>query len=70
MVNLVIKWGKEVIREIDWVSTESLLELKAKIYALTLVPVDKQKLIYKGTVLKVMQKKEKTEFNIFFVNLG
>lgn len=54
MVKISVKWGKEKYDlELD-LSSESLLDLKVKIYAITMVPVDKQKLIYKGNVLKVL----------------
>lgn len=52
MVKLAIKWGKQKF-DVDLDNDEALLDLKAKIYALTLVPIEKQKLIFKGSVLKV-----------------
>ena len=52
MVKIVLKWGKEKY-EFELEPSENLLDCKVKIYALTCVPVDKQKIIYKGNVLKV-----------------
>lgn len=52
MVKIALKWGKEKF-DLDLDPTENLLDFKAKIYAVTSVPVDKQKLIFKGNVLKV-----------------
>lgn len=55
MVKIAVKWGKEK-HEIELEQNENLLDCKVKIYALTNVPVDKQKIIYKGNVLKVVKK--------------
>jgi len=52
MVKIVLKWGKEKY-DFELEPSENLLDCKVKIYALTNVPVDKQKIIYKGNVLKV-----------------
>ena len=52
MVKIVLKWGKEKY-DLELEPTENILDCQVKIYALTNVPVDKQKLIYKGNVLKV-----------------
>lgn len=54
MVKIIVKWGKEKFDNIEICMGESFLDLKAKVYAATCVPVDKQKLIYKGSVLKVI----------------
>ena len=52
MVKIVLKWGKEKY-DFELEPSENLLDCKVKIYALTNVPVYKQKIIYKGNVLKV-----------------
>ena len=48
-----IKWGKETLKDVDIDVTEDALTFKSQVYALTLVPVDKQKLMVKGKQVKV-----------------
>eukprot|EP00276_Gloeochaete_wittrockiana_P016368 CAMPEP_0184352268 /NCGR_PEP_ID=MMETSP1089-20130417/62923_1 /TAXON_ID=38269 ORGANISM="Gloeochaete wittrockiana, Strain SAG46.84" /NCGR_SAMPLE_ID=MMETSP1089 /ASSEMBLY_ACC=CAM_ASM_000445 /LENGTH=56 /DNA_ID=CAMNT_0026686551 /DNA_START=49 /DNA_END=216 /DNA_ORIENTATION=+ len=51
--NLTIKWGKEVFQNIS-LDTESTPEdFKAQLYALTNVPIERQKVMFpKGGMLK------------------
>jgi ubiquitin carboxyl-terminal hydrolase 14 len=53
MVKITLKWGREKFDNIELNEDEDFLDLKAKVYAATCVPIEKQKLIYKGSVLKV-----------------
>ena len=48
-----IKWGKTVLNDVELDLNEDVLTFKSQIYALTNVPVDKQKIMMKGKVLKV-----------------
>lgn len=52
MVRVNIKWGKETLTA-DLNPSQDLVTFKKQICELTTVPVDKQKLLYKGKVLKV-----------------
>ena len=48
-----IKWGKQTINDVEVDPTQDALTFKTQVYALTNVPVDKQKIMIKGKVLKV-----------------
>ena len=47
-----MKWGKQTFKDIDVNTAEDPLTLKAILYGLSNVPVDKQKVMIKGKVLK------------------
>jgi ubiquitin carboxyl-terminal hydrolase 14 len=51
MVKLQIKWNKEKY-EVDMDLGSSVEDFKVLIYSLTNVPIDKQKVIFKGSVLQ------------------
>ena len=46
-----VKWGVEKY-EIEILVNETVGDLKVKIYSLTTVPMEKQKVMYKGSTLK------------------
>jgi len=50
-INLNIKWGKESFT-VDINNSEDLESLRARLYSLTFVQPDKQKLMFKGKFLK------------------
>lgn len=47
-----IKWNKTVYENIDLDTSEDITTFKCQIYALTNVPIDKQKLMSKGKIIK------------------
>lgn len=47
-----IKWNKTTLQDIDLDLNDEVLTFKTQIYALTNVPVDKQKIMFKGKILK------------------
>ena len=47
-----VKWGKQTFKDIDCDTSEDPLTFKAILYGLSNVPVDKQKVMIKGKVLK------------------
>lgn len=49
----MIKWNKSTFDNFEADPSLGVELLKAQIYDLTNVPVDKQKLMYKGKILKV-----------------
>ncbi|KAG2449717.1 hypothetical protein HYH02_005244 [Chlamydomonas schloesseri] len=51
-VKLNVKWGKESFSDIEVDLSQSPLVFKAQLFALTGVPVDRQKVLLKGTQLK------------------
>jgi len=48
-----VKWNKTTLNDIDLDTTQDVLTFKTQIYALTNVPVDRQKIMFKGKILKV-----------------
>ena len=53
MVKVKIQWGKEKYDNVELDETADFSEFKAVLYSLTNVPGAKQKILYKGSVLKV-----------------
>ena len=53
MVKICIKWGKEKFDNIDLDVNNDVKSFKAIIYSLTNVPIDKQKILFKGSIIKV-----------------
>jgi ubiquitin carboxyl-terminal hydrolase 14 len=53
LVLVSIKWGKETLKDVDVDVSDDALTFKSQVYALTSVPVDKQKLMVKGKQVKV-----------------
>ena len=47
-----VKWGKELFIGIEVDTNEEVLVFKSQIYALSNVPVEKQKVMIKGKILK------------------
>jgi ubiquitin carboxyl-terminal hydrolase 14 len=47
-----VKWGKELLSDIELDKSQDVMTFKAIMYALTNVPVDKQKIMVKGKMLK------------------
>lgn len=47
-----VKWGKQTFKDVDCDTSEDALTFKAALYGLSNVPVDKQKVMIKGKVLK------------------
>ena len=47
-----VKWGKNTFRDVDCDTAQDVLTFKAMLYTLSNVPVDKQKVMVKGKVLK------------------
>ncbi len=47
-----MKWGKELLSDIELDKSQDVMTFKAIMYALTNVPVDKQKIMVKGKMLK------------------
>ena len=47
-----VKWGKELLKDIELDKSEDVMTFKAILYALTNVPVEKQKIMIKGKMLK------------------
>ena len=47
-----MKWGKELIKDIELDKSQDVLTFKAILYAISNVPVDKQKIMIKGKILK------------------
>ena len=47
-----VKWGKETLKDMECDTTQEALIFKSQIYALTSVPVETQKVMIKGKVLK------------------
>lgn len=47
-----IKWGKERFENIEMDLDSDVQTFKALIYSMTMVPVDKQKIMAKGKILK------------------
>jgi len=47
-----VKWGKEQFNNVEVNTAEEALIFKSQMYALSNVPVDKQKIMIKGKILK------------------
>ena len=47
-----IKWGKQTFKDVDLDTSQDALTFKAILYGLSNVPVDKQKVMIKGKVIK------------------
>ena len=56
MVKIKVKWGKQTFDNVEVNDLEDILTFKSRLYSLTNVPVGRQKLLYKGTVVKVIFK--------------
>ena len=52
IVKVSIKWGKQVFDDIEVNLSEDIATFKVQVYALTNVPVDKQKIMAKGKIIK------------------
>ena len=47
-----VKWGKELFSDVEVDTKDEALTFKAMLYGLTNIPVDKQKIMLKGKMLK------------------
>jgi len=47
-----VKWGKQTLSEVECDPSQDVMTFRAVLYALTNVPVDGQKIVVKGKVLK------------------
>mmetsp|Transcript_34731 Transcript_34731/g.45682 ORF Transcript_34731/g.45682 Transcript_34731/m.45682 type:complete len:105 (-) Transcript_34731:1466-1780(-) len=52
MFKVNIKWGKQTFKDVECDTSQDALTFKACLYGLSNVPVDKQKVMIKGKVLK------------------
>jgi len=52
MFKVNVKWGKQTFKDIDCDTADDALTFKALLYGMSNVPVDKQKVMIKGKVLK------------------
>jgi len=59
MVKITLKWGKEKVPDFELEDQSTLIDLQSQIYSLTCVPLDKQKLIFKGSMIKTDQDVQK-----------
>lgn len=53
MVKVKLQWGKEKFDNVELDENSDIQEFRAMLYSLTNVPPAKQKILYKGSVLKV-----------------
>ena len=51
-ITVNVKWGKQMYENIELDTSDDIATFKCQLYALTNVPVDKQKVMAKGKVLK------------------
>jgi len=52
MFKINIKWGKELFKDIDIDTNEDVMTFRTQIYCLSNVPIDKQKIMIKGKIVK------------------
>jgi ubiquitin carboxyl-terminal hydrolase 14 len=50
---VVVKWNKQTFNDFEVDPALGVEMMKAQLFAVTNVPVDKQKLMFKGKILKV-----------------
>jgi len=53
MVKVTIKWGNKKFENVEFDITKGVQAFRLVVQNLTNVPPDKQKMIFKGTILKV-----------------
>ena len=68
MVNIKLKWNKEVYDQVELDDTKSVDEFKQAIYNLTFVPKDRQKLMAKGAWAGVL--KDDADLKAFSIKNG
>lgn len=51
-IKVSIKWSKQVFNDVEVNLSEEIVLFKSQIYALTNVPVEKQKILIKGKIIK------------------
>ena len=51
-IKVNIKWGKQVFNDVEVNLDEEIEQFKAQVYAISNVPVDKQKVMVKGKIIK------------------
>ena len=52
LTTVKVKWGKEVFSDIELSTEEPPIVFKAQLFALTGVPNERQKLMFKGSTVK------------------
>ena len=52
MIKVSVKWNKQVFDDVEINLSEDISLFKSQIYALTNVPLDKQKIMVKGKIIK------------------
>ena len=58
-----VKWGKKVFKDVELDVEESFEMFFATLYSLSLVPVEKMRILYKGKFLKVKKSFELNTYN-------
>ncbi len=48
-----VKWGKQIFKDVDLEEEETFDSFFATLYSITMVPVEKQKILFKGKFIKV-----------------
>ncbi len=48
-----VKWGKQIFKDVELEEEESFNSFFATLYSLTMVPIEKQKILFKGKFIKV-----------------
>lgn len=51
-IKVSVKWNKQVFEDVELNLSDDIATFKGQVYALSNVPVDKQKLMAKGKILK------------------
>jgi ubiquitin carboxyl-terminal hydrolase 14 len=51
-VKVQIKWGKQLFNDVEVNLGDDIMTFKCQIYALTSVPIEKQKVMAKGKMIK------------------
>lgn len=51
-----VKWNKQTFNDLEIDTTAGVEVLRAQLFDLSNVPVDKQKIMFKGKILKVSNK--------------
>eukprot|EP00824_Muranothrix_gubernata_P009618 TRINITY_DN22320_c0_g1_i1.p1 TRINITY_DN22320_c0_g1~~TRINITY_DN22320_c0_g1_i1.p1 ORF type:complete len:548 (-),score=126.65 TRINITY_DN22320_c0_g1_i1:46-1689(-) len=52
MLKVNVKWGKTKFSDVELDTTQSLEQFKCQLFSLSFIPAEKQKVMYKGKVLK------------------
>ncbi len=52
MVKVAVKWNKQTFNDLELAPSHGVEMIKEQLFALTGVPIEKQKLMYKGKIIK------------------